>query len=280
MIKIMKNRKYLFRPLDIIIYFNIVMFIVAPMQSTKGFSVVMLFSLSLAFFNFLFLLFTINLRYKLHKSILQEVHKEAILEEKAQKEGNKDFIYLKQELLENRVLAELRQELPSAKFIHNAYIPKQDQSFSEIDILVIDRKGIFIIEVKNLAGRIVGDWKNDDYLKIEHPGGNTYTLYNPIKQNTGHFKNLKSVTGIESKYFRSIIVFGDHTLFDFKTVPNYARICQLRNLMKAIDYASKLNPVEIETHQIDQIYETLYKYLNKTEEKAQQHIDNVQNKQK
>jgi hypothetical protein len=212
--------------------------------------------------------------------LLADIAKEAKIEEVAIKEGNSDFIKLKQEMLENRVLAELKQERPNARFIQNAYIPKQGNEFTEIDILMIDRTGIYIIEAKNLAGRIIGNWTTDEYLKVEHPNGKTYDLYNPIMQNTNHYKNLKSVSGLESKLFRSIIVFGDHTLFGYKTTPIFARVCQIKKLMQNIDRAAQLNPVVIEDHQIEQIYTTLSKYLIRNQEKVEKQIGNLSGYQK
>ena len=274
----MKNLKTtlkLIKPLDIIIYFNIALFMSAAFQVKSLRLEVVIIMITLGILNLVFLVLTMKLRYDLYKRMLADIAKEAQLEEKAIKEGNDDFIKLKQEMLENRVLAELKQERPQAKFIQNAYIPKQGNEYTEIDILMIDRTGIYIIEVKNLAGKIVGNWKTDEYLKIEHPNGKTYDLYNPVIQNTNHYKNLKNVSGLESKLFRSIIVFGDHTLFDYKSAPIFVRICQIKNLMFNIEKAALLNPVVIEEHQVEQIYSTLSKYLVKTEKKQEDHIQNL-----
>lgn len=271
----MKPLLKLIKPLDTIIYFNILLFLSALFQiKSQKIEVVVIMTI-LGFLNLVYLVLTMNLRHQLHKRLLSDIAKEAQLEEKAIKEGNNDFIKLKQEMLENRVLAELRQERPNAKFIQNAYIPKQGNEYTEIDILMIDKTGIYIIEVKNLAGKIVGNWATDQYLKVEHPNGNTNNLYNPVIQNTNHYKNLKNVSGLESKLFKSIIVFGDHTLFDYKTAPIFARICQIKNLMFNIGKAAMLNPIVIEEHQIEQIYNTLNKYLGKNQEKVEKHINNI-----
>lgn len=265
----------LIRPLDIIIYFNIVLFGSALFQIQSIQIEVVIIMTILGILNLCYLILTMNLRYQLYKRMIADIAKEAKIEEGAIKEGNDDFLKLKQEMLENRILAELKQERPNARFIQNAYIPKQGNDFTEIDILMIDRTGIYIIEAKNLAGKIVGNWTTDEYLKIEHPNGKTYNLYNPVFQNTNHYKNLKSVSGLESKLFRSIIVFGDHTLFDYKTAPIFARVCQIKKLMQNIDRAALLNPVVIEDYQIEQIHATLSKYLSKTDDKARKHISNI-----
>ena len=44
-----------------------------------------------------------------------------------------------------------------AKFLFNAYIPKQNGETSEIDVLMLCTKGIFVIESKNYSGWIFGN---------------------------------------------------------------------------------------------------------------------------
>lgn len=275
----MKNKKirhYLFKPLDLVLYFNIFMFLLAPFLAKDTPATLSVFMVIIGLFNLGYLIVTIRLRYELYQNFIKDIEKESRLEENAQKEGNNAFINLKQEMLENRVFAELKNELPNAKFIRNAYIPKHNNQYAEIDILMVDTSGIYIFEIKNLAGRITGHWSSDDKLNIEHPGGSTYSFYNPIKQNTNHFKYLREVSGLETKLFRSIIVLGDHTIFSFDTVPSYARVCQIKRLLLNVEKAASLNPVVIESHQVDQIYETLNKYLDKTDLKAKAHIQHIQ----
>lgn len=79
----------------------------------------------------------------------------------------------------------------------------------------------------------------------------------------------------KSELLRSFIVLGDHTLFDYKMVPIYVRICQIKNIMFNIEKAAALNPVVIEDHQIEQIYTTLSKYLIRTDKKKEDHVQNL-----
>ena len=43
------------------------------------------------------------------------------------------------------------------KILRNVYIPKDNGETSEIDVLYITQKGIFVIESKNYSGWIFGD---------------------------------------------------------------------------------------------------------------------------
>ena len=55
----------------------------------------------------------------------------------------------------------------------------------EVDIIVINKNGVFIIEVKNYVGELVGDIYDSEWKKYKTtPGGDVYvkTVRNPIKQ--------------------------------------------------------------------------------------------------
>lgn len=50
-------------------------------------------------------------------------------------------------------------EKEGAKFLFNAYIPKENNETTEIDVLMICRKGLFVFESKNYSGWIFGNEK-------------------------------------------------------------------------------------------------------------------------
>lgn len=60
-----------------------------------------------------------------------------------------------------------------------------DGKRTEADIIVINKNGVFIIEVKNYVGELVGDIYDSEWKKYKTtPGGDVYvkTVRNPIKQ--------------------------------------------------------------------------------------------------
>jgi len=77
---------------------------------------------------------------------------------------------------------------------------------SQIDHLVISRHGIFVIETKNYNGWILGSENSEYWTQVVYKS--KHKFYNPIFQNAGHIKALKSCFKDfpNAKYF-SIIVF-------------------------------------------------------------------------
>ncbi len=60
-----------------------------------------------------------------------------------------------------------------------------DGKETELDNVVINNRGVFIIEVKNWSGDLIGDEEDYDWIKNKYtPAGNFYhkTVKNPIKQ--------------------------------------------------------------------------------------------------
>lgn len=93
------------------------------------------------------------------------------------------------------------------KVLRNVYIPKDDGTTSEIDLVFITQKGIFVIESKNYSGWIFGNEKDNSWT-VSMVGGKKYKFYNPIKQNRKHIKWLYNYIQMDIPTF-SMIVFSD-----------------------------------------------------------------------
>lgn len=93
------------------------------------------------------------------------------------------------------------------RILRNVYIPKDNGETSEIDVLYITQKGIFVFESKNYSGWIFGDEKGQ-YWTVMLPNRQKHSFYNPVKQNKTHIKWLQKYVGENVPMF-SIIVFSE-----------------------------------------------------------------------
>lgn len=91
--------------------------------------------------------------------------------------------------------------------LRNLYFPKDNGETSEIDLLFITQKGIFVIESKNYSGWIFGSDK-DQYWTQMLPNKQENRFYNPIKQNQTHIKWLQNYLNEEIPVY-SLIVFSE-----------------------------------------------------------------------
>ena len=80
-------------------------------------------------------------------------------------------------------------KIPENQIFRNLYIPKPNGETSEIDILVLSKKGIFVFECKNYNGNIYGDGRRRKW--IQYLGRTKSYFLNPFLQNDGHIQSLK-----------------------------------------------------------------------------------------
>ena len=138
------------------------------------------------------------------------------------------------------------------KILRNIYVPKDNGETSEIDIVYITQKGIFVFESKNYSGWIFGDGKSM-YWTVSLPNGQKNRFYNPVKQNRTHIKWLNKYMNGKVPLF-SIIVFSercelkkvsveDESVRVIKRDRTYATVRDIWN--QSPDVLSEENVVEI-----------------------------------
>lgn len=79
--------------------------------------------------------------------------------------------------------------IPENQILRNVYIPTKNGKTSEIDIILVSKKGLFVIECKNYAGNIYGDAKRKNWL--QYVGKKKSYFYSPLLQNKTHCENLR-----------------------------------------------------------------------------------------
>lgn len=167
------------------------------------------------------------------------------------------------------------------KILKNVYIPKENGETSEIDLVYITEKGIFVLESKNYSGWIFGDFKSQ-YWTASLPNGDKNKFYNPIKQNYTHVKWLTKYmagyTAAEIPMY-SIIVFSERC--ELKKVPYDSQnivICKRDDLYWRIREIWDSRPNVLTDYDIDVTYKILVGLTNVSEAQKQVHIDNIKNK--
>ncbi len=78
----------------------------------------------------------------------------------------KSTIYDKGNYGEYLTFLQLEKLEGNNKVLCNLYIPKQDGSTTEIDLIMINKSGIYVFESKNYSGWIFGDEKIKTGLKL------------------------------------------------------------------------------------------------------------------
>lgn len=94
---------------------------------------------------------------------------------------------------ERKVAKFLAKKKPPKRFVFNDSIFGNKNSSVQIDHIVIQRNGVFVIETKNYSGVITGDDASVNWTQIMAFGKKTYTFYSPVRQNESHVRFLTAI---------------------------------------------------------------------------------------
>ena len=165
------------------------------------------------------------------------------------------------------------------KLFTNLYLPTDNDQFTEIDILMLTQKGVFVVEVKNYGGWIFGN-ENQRYWTqtLRSNNNNKHTFLNPIWQNYAHIKALENLLNDDSVALHSLIVFTDRSEFKNITIDKFnGRLinqCQLKNILFEIDQM----PNRLSYTEIIRIENLLIQYANRSDEFKRDHINSIKSK--
>lgn len=168
----------------------------------------------------------------------------------------------------------LKNRIENAEFYQNVYIPIEDRT-AELDIVMIDKTGIYVFESKAYGGTIYG---NPEYMKwVQYLGGQKSTFYNPVKQNERHCYYLSKALKIPRKTIESFVVFENRaSLANVSPLKGEQyTICKRKRLADLLlDKIYSKTTVFTEADIAD-IKKKLKEWSTNTEEKKKEHIQQV-----
>jgi uncharacterized paraquat-inducible protein A len=133
------------------------------------------------------------------------------------------------------------------KIINNILL-KTGEVTSQIDHVVISSFGVFVIETKNYKGWIIGYENSKYWTQVIYKYKTKF--YNPIRQNSGHIRALKSCLKEYSDLeYKSIIVFSTKAEVKIDTKID---VVNVYSLIRTIKNYSTVNLSEIDKDSIFQ----------------------------
>lgn len=174
-----------------------------------------------------------------------------------------------------------KYERQGARLLFNLYLPKGENETSEIDLLMICKKGIFVFESKNYSGWIFGD-EDKLYWYQTLPRGRhckKERFYNPIMQNSTHIKCLDKC--LENRIdagvpINSVIVFSERCTLKKVTVRNGIRVINRNEICDTVnELCEKSSAVSLSAEKINEIYDILYPYSQVDADTKSQHIETI-----
>ena len=176
------------------------------------------------------------------------------------------------------ILRLLKKEFPPITIYHDLIIKKNNDEFSQIDLVLVTSEGIIVIEVKDFSGWIYGIGNNTNWTKVLSYGRKKYKFYNPIKQNNNHVSELrKTLKQFENIPFFSVIVFfGNCELKEINYVPKGTYLVKGHRVFEVLDLIKNENePTEYTNKRevVDKLKELVS--LGENTDYQKQHIENI-----
>ncbi|GAE34750.1 nuclease-related domain-containing protein [Halalkalibacter akibai] len=175
----------------------------------------------------------------------------------------------------------LKKQTGYHRIMTNLYIPKQDGTTTEIDVLFITESGLFVLESKNYSGWIFGDEKHKNWTQML-PNRKKYSFFNPIWQNKAHINALKLKVGVsDDRLYKSYIIFSERCQLKKITVTSPEIKVIKRDQLQQMLQNELAQPDKVLTPiLIEQIFAKLKKYSCVDDVIKRVHIDEVKRKSK
>ena len=161
-----------------------------------------------------------------------------------------------------------------SKSLHNIYVPYRGKT-SEIDVLLVHEKGLFVIESRNYSGWIFGSAEQQKWTQCLNKNTKTQ-FYNPVKQNRTHINALSQFLQMDKTKMKSFIVFSERC--ELKKIPEDTEeyiVTKRDNLLRLVKKEIENRNNIFTKTEVDSIIEKLKPLTNISQEEKQKHIEQI-----
>lgn len=198
----------------------------------------------------------------------------AFTEKKSSKQSTKYIYKPKQSaealggIGESKVSSIIGRSIIGEKYVFNDYVILNNGQTSQIDHIVVNKSGVFVIETKNYSGRIYGGEEQQEWTQVLAGGNEKNKFYNPLKQNATHIYNLKKI--IKNVPFHSVVVFVQNNTEFLQT----DKVICLKDLSRTL----YLGDTVLNSTQIDAIAKKLMENNSRGVITNEIHVNNIREK--
>jgi len=179
--------------------------------------------------------------------------------------------YLSEFILNNPAL----RKICCIKTVHNVYLRKENGMTTEVDVIAITEKGIFVIESKNYTGWIFGDMSSKEWTQ-RLPNGKKSKFYSPVLQNSSHIRQLSSELNLPKDMFVSYIVFSnDCTLKKVPQNTNDLKILNRQELLWSMQKDLQTRENVMTNDDVAAVYKRLNELTHVSNAERKEHINQV-----
>ncbi len=120
---------------------------------------------------------------------------------------------------EYKTIDYIRYVTDDDNILHDVNISDTQGHTAQIDVVVLDYTGIYVVEVKNFANNAKVYLTNSKdtklYYKIKYQPSQEEVMYNPVWQNRAHINHLSSYLNLSTSYFVNIVSIAGGEYVDY-----------------------------------------------------------------
>ena len=167
---------------------------------------------------------------------------------------------------ENRVRRIIGKTQEGLRYVFNDYKIVDEGMSCQIDHILINQNGVFVIETKNYSGNIYGTDEQREWTQVLAYGKIKNKIYNPVKQNNTHVYRIRKILPKEFPLV-SIVVFVQNNTQHINSkvaIPLYS----------LYDYIGKNRGITLSPEKIEEAAKLLQE-AQATEITKKEHIENI-----
>lgn len=156
----------------------------------------------------------------------------------------------------------------------NLYLENTHTDTTEIDVLAISNKCIYVFEMKNYGGYIYGS-QNDTYWTQAFNKRTKNQFYNPLRQNYAHVKAVEKYLEISGDIMTPMVVFSNRSFLSHINVEKTNHVHQFGRTLKIIKHIEKKSENKITDQEKSNFYTKLLERCHMPEDVKLKHIEQV-----
>lgn len=176
-----------------------------------------------------------------------------------------------------RTVSSYLEDLPFDDYlVFNDLLIKDGNRTTQIDHIIISRYGVFVLETKNIHGKVYGSENKEfwsqylpDWGYKRYGSTQAHELRNPLWQNAGHIKSIRRLVLGNDVPVYGIVVFPSDTLV---RVTAEQPILKMREV---VPYIKQYQDVVLLYEQMDHYKKRLLEVSSRSESDRKYHLENI-----
>lgn len=176
-----------------------------------------------------------------------------------------------------KMVSSLLEDLDCENYrVYNDLLVRNGNYTTQVDHIVISHYGVFVLETKNVHGKVYGSEHGEFWKQYLPDAGykrygftQEHQLRNPIWQNDGHIKTLRRLVFGNSIPIYGIVVFPSNTDINVSAAQPVLNMCDM------VPYIKQYRDVVLSADQMSFYHKRLLEMISTLDTDRKVHLDNV-----